>query len=75
MELPTFVAKKNKLWIWTVVAHFRSGILGWVLGNRSAKTLIILWQAIAEAKLRFFLRNAAQICRESETLIGSVTSG
>lgn len=39
--------KKNKVWIWTVVDHFRPGILGWVLGNRSAETFIWLWQAIA----------------------------
>ncbi|NET16494.1 MAG: IS1 family transposase [Okeania sp. SIO1H6] len=44
--------KKNKVWIWTALDHFRSGILGWVVGDRSAKTLIILWQAIANAKLR-----------------------
>ncbi len=39
--------KKNKVWIWTVVDHFRPGILGWVIGNRSAETFIWLWQAIA----------------------------
>ncbi len=46
-ELQTFVSKKNKVWIWTVVDHFRPGILGWVLGNRSAETFIWLWQALA----------------------------
>jgi insertion element IS1 protein InsB len=28
----TFVGKKkNKIWIWTAVDHFRDGILGWVI--------------------------------------------
>ena len=37
-ELETFVGNKgNKVWIWTVVDHFRSGILGWVVGNHSAE--------------------------------------
>jgi IS1 family transposase len=36
-ELETFVGKKqNQLWIWTVVAHFQPGILGWVVGDHSA---------------------------------------
>jgi hypothetical protein len=31
--------KKNKIWLWTEVDHFKTGILGWVLGDHSAKTL------------------------------------
>ncbi len=47
-ELQTFVSqKKTCVWIWTVVDHFRSGILGWVVGDRGAETFIILWQAFA----------------------------
>lgn len=31
-ELETFVgSKKNKIWLWTAVNHFREGILAWVL--------------------------------------------
>ena len=34
-ELETFVgSKKNKIWLWTAVNHFRQGILAWVLGER-----------------------------------------
>ena len=47
-ELETFVGNKgNKVWIWTVVDHFRSGILGWVVGNHSAETFRPLWALIA----------------------------
>jgi len=38
---------KKKIWIWTVVDHFQPAILGWVVGDRSAETFGILWQAIA----------------------------
>ncbi len=38
-ELQTFVgSKKEKVWIWTAVNHFKKGILAWVAGDRSAKT-------------------------------------
>ncbi len=30
--------KKNKIWLWTAVDHFKAGILGWVLGDHSAET-------------------------------------
>jgi transposase-like protein len=31
-ELETFVgSKKNKIWVWTAVDHFKKGILGWVI--------------------------------------------
>lgn len=33
-ELPTFVGnKKNQIWIWTVVNHWRPGILKWKVGD------------------------------------------
>ena len=33
-ELETFVgSKKNKIWLWTAVDHFKSGILGWEIGR------------------------------------------
>ena len=35
-ELETFVgSKKNKIWLWAAVDHFKPGILGWVLGDRA----------------------------------------
>ena len=47
-ELETFVGqKKNKIWLWTAVDHFRDGILGWVIGDYSAETFQRLWQAIS----------------------------
>ncbi|MEA5451941.1 IS1 family transposase [Leptolyngbya sp. CCNP1308] len=46
-ELETFVGqRKNKVWIWTAVDHFRAGILGWVIGDHSAQTFQLLWQTI-----------------------------
>lgn len=47
-ELETFVGNKgNKVWIWTVVNHFRAGILGWIVGDHSAETFRPLWALIA----------------------------
>jgi hypothetical protein len=37
-ELETFVgSKKTCTGLWTAVDHFKPGILGWVLGDHSAK--------------------------------------
>jgi len=42
--METFVgSKKNKIWLWTAVDHFKPGILGWVLGDHSAETFEPLW--------------------------------
>jgi IS1 family transposase len=38
--------KKNKTWLWTAVDPFKQGILGWVLGDPSAKTLTPLWAIV-----------------------------
>lgn len=47
-ELQTFVAsKKNKVWVWTVVNHWKKGILLWTIGERSHQTFEILWQIIS----------------------------
>ena len=46
-ELQTFVGnKKNKVWIWTVVNHWKEGILLWRIGSRSGKTFELLWSII-----------------------------
>ncbi len=43
-ELQTFVGnKRNVIWIWTAVNHWRAGILAWVVGDRSAQTFEQLW--------------------------------
>lgn len=46
-ELETFVGKKNKIWVWTAVDHFQAGILGWVVGDHSAETFMVLWQTLS----------------------------
>jgi IS1 family transposase len=55
-ELETFVgSKKNKIWIWTAVDHFRSGILGWVIGDHSAATFKPLWLMVAAWQCYFYV--------------------
>ena len=46
MNLRLSSVKKNKKWIWTAVNKRHSGILAWVLGDRSAKTFAKLWRII-----------------------------
>ncbi|MEM8675142.1 MAG: IS1 family transposase [Cyanobacteria bacterium P01_G01_bin.67] len=46
-ELQTFVgSKKNKLWIWTVVNHWKPGIILWTIGDRSRNSFQIIWSII-----------------------------
>ena len=46
-ELQTFVGnKKNKVWIWTVVNHWKPGILLWTVGDRSSTSFQIIWSII-----------------------------
>ena len=46
-ELQTFVGrKKNKFWIWTVVNHWKPGILLWTVGDRSKQSFERIWQII-----------------------------
>ena len=46
-ELQTFIgSKSNKLWIWTAVNHFSSGILAHFIGDRSAATFKSLWSVV-----------------------------
>ncbi|MEG4365283.1 IS1 family transposase [Microcoleus sp. C2C6] len=54
-ELQTYV-KKHKIWLWTAVDHFRSGILGWVLGDRSSdETFESLWDRVSAWKCYFYV--------------------
>ena len=41
-ELETFIGKKNKIWLWTVVNKHISGVIAWVLGDRSSETFTLL---------------------------------
>ncbi len=47
--------QKNKLWLWTAVDHFRAGILGWVLGDHSAKTFEPLWAIVGAQQCYFYV--------------------
>ena len=56
-ELQTFVGnKKNKVWIWTVVNHWKEGILLWNIEDRSSKTFEPLWK-IMRSWLAFLVCN------------------
>ncbi len=41
--------------LWTAVDHFRSGILGWVLGDHSAETFAPLWAIVAQWQCYFYV--------------------
>ena len=46
-ELQTFIGnKKNKVWVWTVVNHWKPGILLWTVGDRSRSSFQIIWSII-----------------------------
>ena len=50
-----WAARKAKSGIGAAVDHFQPGILGWVVGDHSAQTFQILWQAIAFWKCYFWV--------------------
>lgn len=46
-ELQTYVGhKKNKIWVWTAINHYLSGILAIEIGDRSGRTFRKLWRRI-----------------------------
>ncbi len=46
-ELQTFVGKKSqKIWVWTALNSFKSGILDFRVGDRSGKTFQLLWSRV-----------------------------
>ena len=46
-ELQTFIGnKKNQVWIWTVVNHWKPGIILWTVGDRGSQTFRTLWSII-----------------------------
>ena len=53
--------KQNKVWIWTAVDHFRSGILGWAIGDRSAQTFQLLWSQIAWWQCFFWVSDGYKV--------------
>ena len=42
--------EKNKIWLWTAVNQAASGILAWVIGDRSSKTFEPLWRIVESWK-------------------------
>ena len=55
------VQKKNKALIWTAVDHFKPGILGWTLGDHSAKTFEPLWNLISKWKCYFYVTDGWKV--------------
>lgn len=49
------LVKKNKIWLWTAVDHFKPGILGWVLGDHSAETFRPLWELVKTWRCYFYI--------------------
>jgi transposase-like protein len=54
-ELETFIGEKNKISVWTVVDNKRSGIIQYIVGDRSAKTFGKLWEKIEHWKSYFWI--------------------
>jgi IS1 family transposase len=46
---------RHKIWLWTAVNHFQPGILGWVMGDNSAKTFQPLWELVGSWKCYFYI--------------------
>lgn len=47
--------------MWTAVDHFRAGILGWVLGDHSAKTFKPLWDVVNQWKCYFYVTDGWKV--------------
>lgn len=68
-ELETFVgSKKNKIWLWTAVNHFRvrvasrrEGVLAWVLGDHSAETFQPLWEIVCCWQCYFYVTDGWKV--------------
>ncbi|MEP0919967.1 IS1 family transposase [Leptolyngbya sp. DQ-M1] len=61
-ELETFVgSKKNRIWIWSAVDHFTTGILGWVLGDHSAETFELLWRVVEQWQCYFYVTDGWKV--------------
>lgn len=53
--------KKNKVWVWTAVNHFRAGILAWVVGDHSAQTFKPLWQIVRCWQCYFYVTDGWKV--------------
>ena len=55
-ELQTYINRKaNKVWVWTAINHYASGILAIQIGDRSGQTFEKLWQRIKAWDSRKYL--------------------
>jgi IS1 family transposase len=54
-------AQKNKIWLWTVVDHFKAGILGWVVGDHSAETFTPLWNFVMLWNCYFYVSDGNRV--------------
>ena len=62
-QLQTFVGKKNKKWLWTVVSHWQPGILLWALGDRFAQTFEPLWNIIRGGESFLYVKRRQKTLR------------
>ncbi len=53
--------KKNKIWLWTAVDHFKQGILGWVLGDHSGETFAPLWELVSLWQCYFYVTDGWKV--------------
>ena len=56
-------SEKNKLWLWTAVEHFKPGILGWGLGDRSSGTFQQLWEIVEQWQCYFSVTDGWKVYR------------
>ncbi len=61
MSWKHLLVKKNKIWVWTVVDNKRSGIIQYVVGDRSAKTFAKLWKKIEHWKSYFWITDGYKV--------------
>ena len=53
--------KKNQIWVWTAVNHFKKGILEWVIENCSGKTFYPLWEQVKKWECYFYVTNGWKV--------------
>ena len=49
------------MWLGTGVDHFKPGILGWVLGDHSAKTFKPLWELVEQWRCYFYVTDGWKV--------------
>ena len=54
------LSAQKKVWIWTVVDHFKWGILGWAVGDHSATIFEPLWAIASLWQFYFYVSDRIQ---------------